>query len=104
MRQDRTRLTRRIQYTSSPLLGDIFMLRAKSAVAVAALAGAALLVSATAESASAAPAPSDPIASGLAGPLQIDANEHGVYVAQDFAGILTKVRPNGTTKTLVSDP
>ncbi len=65
--------------------------------------GAVLL--ALPSSATAASAPSDPIAQGLVGPLQLDVGSHGqVYAAQDFIGTLTKIRRNGTTKTLVSEP
>jgi hypothetical protein len=68
-------------------------------VATAVAAAAALGVPATAI---ASPAPSDPIASGFAGPLQFDVGDHGIYVAQDFVGILTKIRPDGTTTDLVT--
>jgi len=69
-----------------------------TAVAALALGGAGM------SSASAATV-SDPIVEGLAGPLQIDVGFYGqVYVGQSFAGLLTKVRPNGSTKTLVSAP
>jgi hypothetical protein len=73
------------------------------AVLVATTVAAAVALAAP-ETADASPTPSDPIATGLAGPLQMDVTDHGDYVAQDFAGILTKVRPDGTTKDLVSDP
>ncbi len=47
--------------------------------------------------------PSDPVISGLAGALQFAPSSNGsVYVAQSFAGLLTKVRPNGTTSNLVA--
>jgi hypothetical protein len=54
--------------------------------------------------AQAAPAPSDPIVQGLAGPLQFEVSPNGIYVGQSFAGILTKVRPNGTTSNLFASP
>ena len=55
--------------------------------------------------ATAAPEPPETIAQGLVGPLQIDVGSDGqVYVAQDFIGVLTKIRPNGTTKTLTAFP
>jgi hypothetical protein len=39
---------------------------------------------------------------GFAGPLQIDVGANGqIYVAQDFAGIVTKVLTNGTRKDIV---
>jgi hypothetical protein len=78
------------------------MLRIRAVLVATTVATAVALVSPGAATAS--PAPSDPIASGFAGPLQMDVTDHGIYVAQDFAGILTKVRSNGTTKDLVSDP
>lgn len=76
------------------------------AVALATAAGAvALPASASSSKAASAWTVSDPIASGLVGPLQIDVGSQGqVYVGQAFAGILTKVRPNGTTKDLVTEP
>jgi len=47
----------------------------------------------------------DTIAQGLVGPLQIDVGSDGqVYAAQDFIGVLTKVRTDGTTKDLVTYP
>ena len=87
-------------YSPFSLVAGVAMdrLGPRSAVPIgAAMVGAgALLVSPT--TVSAAPTVSDPIASGLVGPLQIDVGSDGqVYVAQDFAGVLTKVRPNGTT-------
>lgn len=63
----------------------------------------ALLLAPT--SADATPKVSPPLATGLVGPLQIDVGHRGqVYVAQDFAGVLTKVRANGTTKDLYATP
>jgi len=54
--------------------------------------------------AQAAPAP-ETVVQGLAGPLQFDVGDAGqIYVGQDFAGTLTKVRPNGSTSDLVSRP
>jgi hypothetical protein len=70
---------------------------------VVATAGAVVLAIPTASTA--APAPSEPIAQGLVGPLQLDVGSHGqVYAAQNFIGTLTKIRKNGTTKNLVSEP
>lgn len=46
-----------------------------------------------------------PVAGGFDGPLQIDVGASGqVYVGQAFTGTLTKIRPNSTTKDLVSVP
>ena len=50
-----------------------------------------------------APVVSPPIAEGLAGPLQIDVNRHGIAVAQSFSKTVSKVRANGTTKDLVTE-
>jgi len=70
-------------------------------IAVTALLTAAAL--ATAPTAAAQRAP-DVIGSGFAGPLQIDIGSgRQIYVAQDFAGIVTKLRPNGTTKDIVHE-
>jgi hypothetical protein len=77
------------------------MFRTRSVLVATALAAvSAFAVPGTATAASAP----EPVASGFAGPLQIDVGDHGIYVAQDFAGILTKIRPNGTTKDLVTAP
>lgn len=78
------------------------MKRSRTLLTVAAVvAGTALAAPVTA---SAAPTPSDPIVTGLAGPLQMDLGHKGqIYVAQDFAGILTKVRANGSTKDIVTE-
>jgi hypothetical protein len=77
------------------------MIRSRSVLfAVTLAAAAALAVPGTATAAS----DPEPIASGFAGPLQIDVGDHGIYVAQDFIGVLTKIRPDGTTKDLVSLP
>jgi len=78
------------------------MRRSRLLVSLTAAASALLLAGPT--SASAAADVSDPIVSGLAGPLQIDVGANGqIYVGQSFAGLLTKVRANGTTKTLVDE-
>ncbi len=44
-----------------------------------------------------APALSDPLVSGLAGPLQIAVDDDTLYVAQGFAGVLTIVSDDGRT-------
>ena len=46
---------------------------------------------------------SEPIAQGLVGPLQIEVDGHTVYIAQSFAGVLTKVTKHGSTD-IVSNP
>ena len=73
----------------------------------ATLVGAVALAVAVAvpTAANAVPEPSAPIVTGLAGPLQLDVGADGqIYVGQAFAGVLTKVRPNGTTKDLTAEP
>jgi hypothetical protein len=79
------------------------MKRRLSLVAIPAVSAAmALSVPAPAP---AAPVVSDPIAAGFAGPLQLDLGARGqIYVAQDFAGVITKIRANGTTKDVVTEP
>src|SRR5262245_20938483 len=48
---------------------------------------------------------SAPVADGFAGPLQIAVGQAGgVYVAQDFAGVLTKLGKKGDRTDLVSAP
>jgi hypothetical protein len=50
------------------------------------------------------PTLSAPLAQGLAGPLQIAVDDDGsVYVAQDFAGVLTKIGRHGT-KDIATNP
>lgn len=46
---------------------------------------------------------SEPIAQGLVGPLQIAVDGRTVYIAQSFAGVLTKVTNQGSTD-IVSNP
>lgn len=78
------------------------MKRSRALVAVtAALVAAALSTPATA---TASPVVSDPIASGLVGPLQIAVSGRNVFVGQAFAGILTKILPDGTRRDLTSQP
>lgn len=51
------------------------------------------------------PTLSAPIATGLAGPLQLALDRRGsIYVSQAFAGILTKVRPGGARTDVVTNP
>jgi hypothetical protein len=50
----------------------------------------------------AAPALPDPVVTGLIGPLQLDVNRSGqIFVGQAFAGVLSKVRSDGTLRTVV---
>lgn len=77
----------------------------RSFAAVAAVLTLTTISLAVPEQVAAAPVVSPPLVTGLAGPLQIDVGATGqVYVGQAFAGVLTKVRPNGTTKDLVTAP
>src|SRR3954452_7022680 len=51
------------------------------------------------------PTLSAPIATGLAGPLQLALDHRGsIYVSQAFAALLTKVRPDGTRTDVASNP
>ena len=75
-----------------------------SRVTVAAAAACALAL-AVPTAAPASPVVSDPIVSGLIGPLQIDLGHHGkIYVAQAFSGTLTRVNWDGTTEDLLNEP
>jgi hypothetical protein len=76
-----------------------------------AIAAAGLSLAAAIAPASAAPrhhhgpTVSAPIATGLAGPLQMSVARNGdVWVAQDFAGILTRVFRNGSKTDVASNP
>jgi hypothetical protein len=66
---------------------------------------ATALCLATPSSATAAPpSVSDPIATGLVGPLQFDVGDHGqLYVGENFAGLLTRVTPAGRKKVLYAE-
>lgn len=74
-------------------------------VALTAAATALVLVSpgsAAARTGASGPTVSDPIVTGLAGPLQIAVSGDRIYVGQAFAALLTKVRANGSTVNLTS--
>ena len=78
------------------------MRRLLSIAAATAMATAAALAVPPATSTTAEA--SDPLVTGLAGPLQFDvAPNDRIYVAQSFAGVVTKVRRDGTTKDLVTE-
>lgn len=62
-----------------------------------------LAVALTAAPAQGAPTVSDPVAEGLVTPLQIDVVDGKVYVAQAFAGLVSKIRRDGTVKNLVKE-
>jgi hypothetical protein len=83
-------------------------LRWMMAAGAAAAITAAMAPSALAKARHHQPAPptlSAPLADGLAGPLQLSVARNGdVYVAQDFAGILTKIARNGTKTDLATNP
>jgi len=69
-------------------------------VAVVAL-GLATAVAAPAHAATTTGSVSDPIVSGLIGPLGLAVTENGtIYVTESFAGRLTRVLPNGTRTKL----
>ena len=67
----------------------------------AASACVGMAASLTVAPAQAAPHVSDPLAEGLVTPLQMDVVNGKVYVAQAFAGLVSKVRPDGSVKDLV---
>jgi hypothetical protein len=69
-------------------------------------AAAVALCLAAPTSATAGPADvSEPIVTGLAGPLQFDVGDHGqFYVGESFAGLLTRVSPAGRKKVLTQEP
>ena len=77
------------------------MKRSRAAIGTAALTSAvtSFAMLAAAPSATAAEV-SEPIATGLIGPLQMDVAGKRVIVAESFAGLLSRVRPNGSTRTL----
>jgi len=63
-----------------------------------AAAAAALVV----PPAAAAPAPPETLVGGLVGPLHLHVNAEGrVFVSQSFAGVVSRVRPDGTMRNLV---
>lgn len=71
-----------------------------------AVLSAGALVLPLASPASAAPGDvSDPLADGLVGPLKLSvASSGGVYVAESFAGLLTRINRNGSTSVAASAP
>ncbi len=72
----------------------------RSGVAVAGAVGMALLMT-TPASAEDAGTVSDPIIEGLIGPLGLDVSDNGtIYVAEGFAGQITRVLPGGARSVL----
>jgi hypothetical protein len=51
-----------------------------------------------------APSLSAPIATNLAGPLQLAVDRHSIYVSQAFAGLLTNIRPGGARTDVATNP
>ena len=82
------------------------MFRSTRALAlVAAGAATAGMLGATASPASGRTAEPQPITTGLVSPLQLDIGKHGeIYVAQSFAGILSRVDHTGDVVNLLSEP
>jgi hypothetical protein len=77
----------------------------RSCLLVAATASAAALAIAVPPATASPPVPESPrpVVSGLVSPLQFDLGHHGqIYVGQSFAGVLTKVRRDGSTKDLLA--
>lgn len=70
----------------------------------AGLTAAATAAAMLAAPATAAPTVSDPITTGLVGPLQLEVDGNRIFVAQSFAGLLTRVRPDGTKRVLHAEP
>lgn len=68
------------------------------------LAAAALSAFTLAAPAAADPPEPETIATGLVGPLQLDVGHHGdIYVAQAFAGLLSRIDNAGTVTTLYAE-
>jgi hypothetical protein len=83
--------------------------RSRRAYAVAALGAATLAIPAAAVAGTPthhhrAPTLSTPIATGLAGPLQLAVDGRTIYVSQAFAGLLTKLGPGGARTDIASNP
>jgi len=83
--------------------------RSRRAYALAALGAATLAIPATAAAGTHShhhrgPKLSPPIATGLAGPLQLAVDRHTIYVSQAFAGLLTKLGPGGSRTDVASNP
>lgn len=86
---------------------------ARFATAVATTSAVTATLALTAGSATAATATAhahadgptvEPVASGFAGPLQLDARRNGtVFVAQTFAGVITKISADGTRTDVVQE-
>ena len=68
-----------------------------------ALTTGAALTALAAPPATGAPPPPDPLVGGLVGPLQLDVTASGrILVAQSFAGVLSEVRADGTSRTVLT--
>ena len=76
----------------------------RSRIVGLAAAATALCLAAPSSATAAPPSVSDPIATGLIGPLQFDVGDHGqVYVGENFAGLLTRIAPSGRKKVLYGE-
>ncbi|HWM22721.1 MAG TPA: ScyD/ScyE family protein [Ilumatobacteraceae bacterium] len=78
-------------------------MRTSTRTVAAALALVAIAIPTTVH-ADSPPTLSEPIAEGLAGPLQLTVQGDTVYVGQAFAGLLTKIDKNGATENLAVNP
>ena len=76
---------------------------ARRASAVAVLTVIALLVASPAASAHQAPGPLRQVASGLAGPLQIDVSRGRILAGQSFSGTISTIDPLGRVTDLAND-
>jgi hypothetical protein len=76
----------------------------KRTIVTVAAAFAAVAAAMPADAVSAkAPTVSDPIAQGLAGPLQMSVNKHGIAVGQSFALTVSKIGSDGSVENLVTE-
>lgn len=74
----------------------------KLSSALSALTATAAAAALVVPPATAAPATPETLASGLVGPLHLDVNAKGrILVSQSFAGLVSRVHPDGTIRNLV---
>lgn len=73
----------------------------RKGIATVGALGMAILMASPAQAATSSGSVSDPIISGLIGPLGLDVSANGtIYVAESFSGQLTRVLPDGTRSVL----
>lgn len=77
----------------------------RKAIATAGAVGLALVLAGPAQAQEATGTVSDPIVEGLIGPLGLAIGDNGsIYVAESFAGQITRVGPNGGRSVIVASP